>query len=130
VENAFGIATSRFRVFRRPICANVETAVAATKAAVALHNFLMKGKSLQNSQYCPPDMIDQETGGIIRKGSWRTESFNQALQQVSNTSSNNYSLLAKEVRENFKAYFNSNEELVLWRNEMVQSTTNCFDVDC
>ncbi|XP_065661292.1 uncharacterized protein LOC136084684 [Hydra vulgaris] len=41
VENAFGIASSRFRVFHKPIIANVENVIAITKAVVALHNFLM-----------------------------------------------------------------------------------------
>ena len=44
-ENTFGIATSRFRVFRRPICADVDTATAVTKAVIALHNFLMKNRN-------------------------------------------------------------------------------------
>ena len=39
VENAFAIATSRFPIFRRAISANVDTAIAVTKAVVALHNF-------------------------------------------------------------------------------------------
>ena len=41
VENAFGIASSGFRVFHKPIIANVENVIAITKAVVALHNFLM-----------------------------------------------------------------------------------------
>ena len=42
IENTFGIATTRFRIFQRPIIAKVENVVAITKAVVALHNFLMK----------------------------------------------------------------------------------------
>lgn len=65
-ENVFGIATARFRVFRKPICANIDTATAVTKAVVALHNFLMKGKSLDGfSRYCPPDFLDRDINANI-----------------------------------------------------------------
>ena len=42
VENAFGIATSRFRVFKQPICANVDTARSVVKVVVGLHNSFNK----------------------------------------------------------------------------------------
>ena len=38
IENTFGIATSRFRVFRRPIIGRTEKVRSITKAVVALHN--------------------------------------------------------------------------------------------
>ena len=59
VENAFGIATSRFRIFRRPICAGVDTAVAVTKAVVSLHNYLMKEKSISQTHYFEPTLVDR-----------------------------------------------------------------------
>ena len=40
IENCFGTATSRFRVFRKPIIAKVDTVIKITKAVVALHNYL------------------------------------------------------------------------------------------
>ena len=42
IENSFGIATARFRIFRRPINAKISTVKSVTKAVVGLHNFLMK----------------------------------------------------------------------------------------
>ena len=42
IENAFGIFSSRFRIFRRPMIANVYEVVKVTKACVAPHFFLMK----------------------------------------------------------------------------------------
>ena len=42
IENTFGIATTRFRVFRRPIIAKTQKVIIITKAVVALHNYLMK----------------------------------------------------------------------------------------
>ncbi len=126
VENAFGIATSRFRVFRRPICASVETVNQVTKAVVALHNFLMKSKS-EKKHYCPPDLVDQEVNGVIQEGTWREKTLNAALEKITHTGSNNYSVVAKEVRKNFKTHFNSPEGLVSWQWKTVHSTTTYFD---
>ena len=41
MECAFGILTSRWRIFRRPISTSVHTAMSIVKATVCLHNFLM-----------------------------------------------------------------------------------------
>lgn len=129
VENAFGIATSRFRVFRRPICANVETATAITKAVVVLHNFLMRGLERRSKfQYYTSELIDKETNeGVIIDGLWRTEAFNEALGNISSMGSNNYSVLAKNVRDNFKRYFCSVRGSLPWQLSYVQSTSNSFD---
>lgn len=129
VENAFGIATARFRVFRRPICAHVDTANAVTKAIVVLHNYLMKGIEYRgNFQYYQKELVDRETddGGVI-SGTWRTGAYNHALTDISNLGSNNYSVLAKEVRSNFKTYFNSCTGSLPWQLDYVQSTEDYFD---
>ena len=42
IENTFGIATTRFRIFRRPIIAKTEKIILVTKAVFALHKYLMK----------------------------------------------------------------------------------------
>ena len=54
IENSFGILASRFRIFRRPIIAQVETVESITKACVALHNYLMKRSTSDENRYCPP----------------------------------------------------------------------------
>lgn len=41
VECAFGILTSRWRIFRRPIATSISNAISIIKATVCLHNFLM-----------------------------------------------------------------------------------------
>ena len=129
VENAFGIATARFRVFRSAICAQVDTANAVTKAVVALHNYLMKGiEQRSNFQYYNKDLVDRETGdGGIIPGTWRTNAHNHALTDVSSLGSNNYSVLAKTVRNDFKTYFNSHTGSLPWQIDHVQSTEDYFD---
>ena len=129
VENAFGIATARFRVFRRPICAHVDTANAVTKAIVVLHNYLMKRTDHSNNfPYYQKELVDRETNdGEIIAGTWRTNVYNHALTDISNLGSNNYSVLAKEVRNNFKIYFNSCASSLPWQLDHVQSTEDYFD---
>ena len=53
IENTFGIAATRFRIFRRPIVAKVEKVKVLTKVVVALHNFLMSRNSANKHRYCP-----------------------------------------------------------------------------
>lgn len=42
VESAFGILSARWRIYRRPIIANVENAKRIVQATVVLHNFIIK----------------------------------------------------------------------------------------
>ena len=65
VENEIGITTSRFRLFRRGLTADVETAVEATKAVIALHNYFMAYRSFPNNSYCQPDYTDLEHQGSV-----------------------------------------------------------------
>ena len=44
IENSFGIATARFRIFRRPINAKVSTVRSVTNAIVGLNNSLLEKK--------------------------------------------------------------------------------------
>ena len=112
IENTFGIATSRFRVFRRPIIAKTEKVKSITKAVVALHNYLMK-KRIQNNEnnynYCPTSYADRDTRLGLTLGDWRKEHGNTAgLQQISQMG-------AKEVRDDFKSYFCSTEGSLEWQ---------------
>lgn len=80
IENAFGIAATRFRVFRRPITATEKKVVLITKAAVALHNFLMR-LSQRNSSYCycPASYVDQENPVGTTPGEWRRQESSGGL---------------------------------------------------
>ena len=129
VENVFGIATSRFRVFRRAICANVSTAVAVTKAVVVLHNYLMRDRSNESrNSYCPPNLISCDTEERNEDRDGMDVVYNQALLNISNISSNNHSQLAKQVRDNFRNYFCSEQGAVPWQQSMVSRTDNLFDI--
>ena len=105
IENCFGIAASRFRIFRRPIIAEVETAVGITKAVVALHNYLMYNKS---QAYYPTGYVDCDMQQGRRPGDWRmTIAGDSELRPVARIGSNNYTRNAKEVRDDFRDFFSS-----------------------
>lgn len=68
IENSFGIVAARFRVFRRPIIAQVETANLITKAVVALHNSLMVTQRRNNEyQYCPKAMLIKTVINLVNE---------------------------------------------------------------
>ena len=127
IENTFGIAASRFRIFHRPIVASVEKVQAITKAVVALHNYLMRKNSLNACRYCPRNYIDQDSATGVTAGEWREkQSEISGLQPLKRVGSNNYSMDASFVRQQFKEYFNS-EGAVEWQWELVDRTTTHND---
>ena len=69
IENAFGLLASRFRIFRRAIISDVENVIFITKAAIALHNFLMKTQTKQSTH---PYFSDRDVDSEARHGNWRT----------------------------------------------------------
>ena len=70
IENAFGIMASRWRIFRSPILAKVETVEKIIKAAVCLHNYL---RQTEGVLYCPTGFVDSyDSSGKILPGHWRS----------------------------------------------------------
>lgn len=81
-----------------------------TKAATALHNFLMHRRQFGPSdQYCPPTFVDHDTVDGLHQGSWRYEvrDYEGHAPLQRQLGSNNYTCTAKAVRELFRDYFNS-----------------------
>ena len=53
IENSFGILAAKWRIFRKPIQAKVDTVDHIVKAAVCLHNFvMMEEEKFKPSQRC------------------------------------------------------------------------------
>lgn len=69
-ENAFGILSSRFRVFNTPIPLNVDTTETLVKSACAIHNWLRQTSS---RTYIPSGSVDEEdfNTAMITPGAWR-----------------------------------------------------------
>ena len=117
IENTFGIAASLFRVFHKPIIAQVNKVIAVTKAVVALHNFLIDSKEADgHNYYCPVSFTDYDGPNGFRPGDWRldAQNVNELLPITSLGASNNYGEEAKLVRDQFKDYF-CNEGAVDWQ---------------
>ena len=117
IENVFGICASRFRIFRRPIIGNADTVTYITKAVVAIHNYLMAGRTFGND-YCPVDYA--ETG-------WREEQLDsQGLCPLSRQGTNNYTKDAGIIHNEFADYF-INVGSVPWQWEHITRTSHPFD---
>jgi hypothetical protein len=87
----------------------------------------MTGRCFSDNPYCPPDYVDLELNGSFKLGGWREDNENTGMLDITNLGSNNYSLEAKTVRDNFRDYFNSDAGSVPWQNEMVICTSYSFD---
>ena len=123
IENAFGILTTRWRIFRRPIIAKPENVVLMVKAACVLHNFLMKTnrQSQCGGMYCADDLVDTyDVHGNIIPGSWRREGHGNLLPRTAH--SNRSGQKAVEVRQVFANYFVSAAGKVAWQDSYVLST--------
>ncbi len=103
IENTFGIMASRFRIFRKPIIADVKKVEYIIKAAVCLHNYL---KIEEGGEYCPNGLVDWEENGVNHAGSWRNSQCG-GLIPIQQTSSNMYGKDPAKIRDQYCQYFNS-----------------------
>ena len=121
IENAFGILSAKWRVFRRPIRANVELVERITKATVCLHNYL---RLTENAKYIPTGFVDSEdeTGQII-PGDWRAviQDDEGGLINARKIGGNRYTFDAGRSREDFKDYFSSEKGQVAWQWQHVRN---------
>ena len=53
--------------------------------------------------------------------------MNKGLVSICTNGSNNYSKSAKNVRDDFRNYFNCHEGSVSWQLDMITCTSNAFD---
>lgn len=70
VENVFGIASSVFRVLRKPMLLEPDKASLIVLTVARLHNFLRRRPESVNL-YNPPGTFDSEEEGVVTNGSWR-----------------------------------------------------------
>ena len=102
-ENAFGILSARWRIFRRPIEAQPVVVDSIIKSTVVLHNYLKKTDYVTEPtrRYVSPSLVDSEANdGCVVSGEWRNITQNDAnLRRVGRTSTNTSSQYAQNVRE-------------------------------
>ncbi len=123
IENAFGVWSGRWRIFKKPIIADTENVILYVKATLCLHNWLRTLECDINNpgedDYCPPGYVDKELGdGTIQGGVWR-QGESGSLSSVGKTGSNNHGTEAVAIRKQFMNYFTSPEGAVSWQIDHV-----------
>ena len=97
------------------------------KATVCLHNYL---RLTDNVHYIPQGFVDCESSsGEKILGDWRSFSANDdaALQPFRRIGTNTYPYNAKQTRELFEAYFNSEQASIPWQIRHVKSCGQRLD---
>ena len=96
-ENAFGILSTRFRVFSTVMCAKPESAVKIALRAITLHNFL---RSRVPERYIPTGALDMENSSdVVTEGSWRRDIATTPFASVPNSRKGRQPRKAEEIRE-------------------------------
>lgn len=108
VENAFGILSSRFRVFLTTIGLEADKVEKLVLAAVCLHNFLI------DTQPLPQHLVDHEDDQHQL-----VQGVESQLHDTVPTTARNHSVLAKNQRDRLRDYFNSDEGSVAWQDNVI-----------
>lgn len=120
-ENAFGILSSRFRIFRRTIDVKVETTELIVKTACAIHNWL---RMTASRDYLTTKCVDTEdlNTGEIHPGTWRqTNSLLSVGRRDVGYTSNHYTTDAELLRKRYARDFCTTLS-VPWHLQAVQNT--------
>jgi hypothetical protein len=102
IENVFGLASSVFRVHRKPVLLEPEKAQLVVMPIACLHNFLRR------SNLYAPGTFGYEENGRVTEGSWRAMS-NENMTSLFpiRKIARKPTLKAEEIREEIAAYFMS-----------------------
>lgn len=114
VENAFGILSSRFRIFYKPIQLSLKNADSVIVATCYLHNYLRR----KSPNYITNSSLDYEDieNGTFHEADWHLENHFLPLERR-----NPHSVKKKtgeKVRQNFIEYFNG-EGNVSFQDRMI-----------
>lgn len=125
VENAVGILASRWRIFRRPICALPDTVDSIIRATVSLHNYINRERPKVKHRYMPPNFVDTEldVDGCVQtqNGAWRDEvDLDQgAFRPCPVLGGENAKRSLFQMRNEMKDYLNTEFKLP-WQDETVK----------
>lgn len=125
IENAFGILSSRWRIFRRPIALCPEFVDDIILATICLHNFLKtRDEEVAPARrlYCPPNFVDAEDRQeVVRPGMWRDcegprlPDLPHAPQHLAHES-------GMSIRRKLTEYLQTPQGEVPWQNEYIHNT--------
>ncbi|XP_011686423.1 PREDICTED: putative nuclease HARBI1 [Wasmannia auropunctata] len=107
VECAFGILSSQWRIYKRPINTSMETATKIIQATIVLHNFLRQNDT---------DDVIFEAINVVDPTCSEVETA--AFTNIGNFGSNTYTREASHIRNMFVDYFN-NEGALSWQESML-----------
>ena len=111
---------ARWRIFSRPIRAQLHLIDLIVQACVVLHNYLLL---TDNVSYIPEGFLDSySSAGELIEGDWRKETSSRAFRAVRGRPAN-HGDSAKQTLENFIKYVNSPEGAMScpWQVEHVTS---------
>lgn len=117
-ENAFGVMSNRFQIFRAPLRYDPDSAKDIVNAVLCLHN-LLRSDVEGRLMYTPPTILDREdemTGHLVR-GEWR-DAPATGLQPIGQ-GGNRHGVNALILREQWTEYFNG-VGAVPWQDRMVR----------
>ena len=121
IENAFGILSAKWRIYRKPIRADVGTVEKIVKATVCLRNYL---RLTENATYVPSGFVDcEKSDGEIVPGDWRgiIQNDEGGLVNARQLGGNRYGFEASTTRDSFMRYFISEEGKLDWQYQHVRS---------
>ena len=119
IENVFGIMSSKFRVFLKPIALQPDKVESVVLSCVYLHNYLRRN-SVSRNNYTPPGSLDHcDADGNFIEGSWRNEinEMNRLLNL--NNVPRKGSANVHKIRDEFCNYFNSPQGKVSWQYDAI-----------
>lgn len=122
IENAFGILAARWRIFRHPIRADVETVESIVQACVCLHNYL---QLTSHTSYSPSGFVDTEySDGSIKEGDWReiVNLNNSAIKDLKKPRGGRQQDVGKQLQLVLKDYVNSQNGAVDWQLDYIRHT--------
>ena len=125
IENAFGILSARWRIYRRPMNIKVDSVDAVVLATVCLHIYLKPKDEVANPPsilYYPPRFDDwEDNGGVTNAGQWRQTNRGD-LQNLTRVNIQQGVESAISIRETLKEYFLTPEGEVPWQYEYIRQS--------
>ncbi|CAH1969203.1 unnamed protein product [Acanthoscelides obtectus] len=108
VDNTFGILSSKFRIFKRPIELCSEKASVITMTCILLHNYLIKSNT-SSQMYSPQGTVDvyDDNDTLIQPGTWRIDNSSTNATQNIPPIARRAAANARQVRDEFKNYFSN-----------------------
>lgn len=124
IENTFGILSSRWRIYRKPINMHPKYIDTIVMATICLHNFIKSQEEnlveTKERIYCPPHFVDSENSeGNIIPGEWRQYTVN-ALRDIPPTSKHHATTIVYNQRDKLANYFLTTPGQVSWQYDYVR----------